>query len=55
MGYNYKSAPWLYLKSVWTRKVERETGTDVGKASNFVGYYQNALLTDDLGLWQWFL
>jgi hypothetical protein len=48
-SYNYKSAPWFSLKSVWTRTVEREIGTDVGKAFSFVGYYQNTLLTDDLG------
>lgn len=45
-GCNYKNAPWPHFEGVWTRTVERETGTDVGKASDFVGYYQNALLTD---------
>lgn len=47
-GDNYESSPWLPLNGVWTRTVERETGTYVGKGSDYVGYYQFALLT---GLW----
>lgn len=43
MGFNYESAPWLALNDVWTQTVERRTGTDVGKGSDFVGFITKML------------